>query len=117
MTPLLFAAKGGHEDCIELLLQRGADPNRCREGEPDAAKYAAKSSAGALRVVLASLVELPILEDLFYYFDLTLRPSSDSISLALASGCWMVSALSYIKSRIGLAPLPVVIDCSLHYTL
>ena len=126
MTPLLFAAKGGHEDCMELLLQRGANPGHRLEGlegEPDVINFAAKSSAGALRVVLASLVQLPFLEHLF---DDCYQSGSDPISLALACGChawmpecWMESSLSSGNDFGGQDSfLPVKLGCSsLPYAL
>ena len=112
MTPLLYAATRGHTDCMQLLLQRGADPNRRSKSGLDAANYAALRSAEALRVVLASLVQLPKLDDLFADCYLTMRPISDPVSLALACGCRMESTICWLEeSRDEEDTVHAFVDC------
>jgi ankyrin repeat protein len=43
ITPLMAAAAGGHEACVELLLECGADPSR-RDTQGHSAAYHARVS-------------------------------------------------------------------------
>jgi hypothetical protein len=43
ITPLMAAAAGGHEACVELLLECGADPSR-RDAQGHSAAYYARVS-------------------------------------------------------------------------
>ena len=64
MTPLMYAANNDHMDCLQLLLQRGANVqkrfvNKLTNEEPTAAHFAAlQGHLGALRVLLAAGVDL-----------------------------------------------------------
>ena len=55
MTPLMYAAIGGHVDCVRLLLQRGADVRKSIDGCGGAAHLAAMwGHPKALTAVLAA---------------------------------------------------------------
>ena len=118
MTPLLCAARRGNADCMELLLQRGADPNRRSKDRFTAASYAAECSTYALRVALAAVIDLPRLHELFTLHYLTKGRDSDVTSLALACGCRLVWGYYLMGETIHGLLLPMILDCySLPYAL
>ena len=53
LAPLTYAARGGHTDCVRLLLQRGADVNqRSRSSSTSAHRAAERGHTGSLLALL-----------------------------------------------------------------
>ena len=64
-APLMYAAQGGHTDCVRLLLQRGADVNNRSRDRGTAAHYAAEHGhKEALLVLLDGGCDVDATDDL-----------------------------------------------------
>ena len=56
-VPLMYAAQGGHTECVQLLLQRGANVNMRSASRSTAAHYAAEHGHKETLLALLNLLD------------------------------------------------------------